>query len=191
MNSTTNTMGAAGLSLLLAGMLAGCNDTPSGLGTETSTLQQHRGATGKSEQWRPFQANLEAIFFTEFGHPDCPVQPGLVRNTGQGTATHLGRFTAEFNHCAATPELPDFHGELVWTTANGDQIFGTYRGALAPDLPLRSTITGGTGRFLNATGELTQQVTLNFTDFERIAGTVIIRSEGWIAYDASDTRNRP
>ena len=76
--------------------------------------------------------------------------------TGEGEATHLGRFTltATFN---VTP--PSAVGTAVWTASNGDQLLTAMAGTAVIVFPTATisetyTITGGTGRFANASGTL-------------------------------------
>ena len=54
----------------------------------------------------------------------------------------------------------------VWTAANGDQIFTSTTGNAVIDLPIvtiteTQTITGGTGRFVNASGTFVVERSLN------------------------------
>jgi hypothetical protein len=78
---------------------------------------------------------------------------------GEGTASHLGRFTvvADFtlNLAAFTAS-----GRVTYTAANGDVLTGTATGRAAVGGGIATvtetvTITGGTGRFAGATGTLT------------------------------------
>jgi hypothetical protein len=77
---------------------------------------------------------------------------------GEGTATHLGRYTYAANECF-NPINGVFVGVHTFTSANGDQLFGTYSGQVAPtadeDLVTYHElllITGGSGRFAGASG---------------------------------------
>jgi hypothetical protein len=79
---------------------------------------------------------------------------------GEGTATHLGRYSYTADECF-DPEIGAFAGEPIFTTANGDQLWGSYKGQVAPTSDPNVitytetlTITGGSGRFLGASGEL-------------------------------------
>jgi len=88
--------------------------------------------------------------------------------TGSGTAvgvgqlSHLGRttFTNDFTSFTLTgPDTFSFTLTAVIVAANGDEIFttATGTGTLTPtgsDSTLVSTITGGTGRFADATGTI-------------------------------------
>ena len=79
---------------------------------------------------------------------------------GSGTASHLGRFTYEYQ---GTVNLLNGQGlgsaELV--AANGDRLFAELQGQGTPIEPPdihrvveTYTVTGGTGRFANASGSL-------------------------------------
>jgi hypothetical protein len=77
---------------------------------------------------------------------------------GTGNATHLGRFTltADFTVQLATSNAT---GTAIWTAANGDQIFANVGGHGEFVFPIVTitethTITGGTGRFANASGTI-------------------------------------
>ena len=80
------------------------------------------------------------------------VPPNGLVIEATGTATHLGRFTRE--------ELlflgPDgsLAGEIVFTAANGDQLWVDVAGGfISPTTAVGTyTVTGGTGRFRGATG---------------------------------------
>ena len=102
--------------------------------------------------------------------PTIPPDTFQVQAEGNGTATHLGRFTL-----AATDNIVILSarstGTWVLTAANGDQIFATTAGGEVPNegvVRLQATITGGTGRFAGASGtfavEFSQEI-----DF--VAGT--------------------
>ena len=123
--------------------------------------------------------------------------PGLVgMTTGRGTASHLGAITLAASDCVLP--LPGggfefFNGTLRLTAANGDELIGTYATpgpvTLVPtsSAPLTVTlstpyvITGGTGRFRNATGEgmLTGTLVLDLGTFTAEGS---YRADGTISY---------
>lgn len=78
----------------------------------------------------------------------------LLTYGGTGHATLLGSFTADANIVFLVP-FTTYSVTGVLTAANGDQIF--FSGEAAFTSPTTDagtlTITGGTGRFMNATGE--------------------------------------
>ena len=101
----------------------------------------------------PFKGTLEGTVTIS------PLEPPLSENVfiaGTGNATHLGRFTVEI------PHLVNFataigQGTFTFTAANGDQLTAHFTGAADTSTPIfaiveHATITGGTGRFANATG---------------------------------------
>ena len=93
--------------------------------------------------------------------PTCPPTTLTVRGTEEGTATHLGRFTA------AVEEVVDMatstgSGTIAFTAANGDRLLATTVGGQEGFTPPNNshiketaTITGGTGRFAGASGTFT------------------------------------
>jgi hypothetical protein len=81
----------------------------------------------------------------------------LVNGTAEGTATHLGRYTA-ITEAVAPLGGNTATGSYVFTAANGDQFTATFSGSAEPagGGGLRFTevltIVSGTGRFAGATG---------------------------------------
>jgi hypothetical protein len=115
-----------------------------------------------------------------------PVDPEhvFVTTVGEGQATHLGHFTFVSPHLSG---LIDFsiNGTQIITAANGDELHTTLSGNLHPVVDgtghvflvgdIAGTITGGTGRFSNATGSFTFSIvfdTLTAHSFSEINGTV-------------------
>jgi len=131
----------------------------------------------------PFQATLRG------GSP--PPAPSsecggllLTEITGSGVATHLGTFSATQRHCLNPATFTFSNGQLRYTAANGDELWGEYEGGLAPTPdPIIVTITGefewtgGTGRFANATGGGSATGPLDVT-----TGIFTLASNGTIAY---------
>lgn len=79
---------------------------------------------------------------------------------GGGNATHLGRYSWASVECF-DPVSGGFAGLATLRAANGDTVSGPYRGQVYPTadpdvVTYRETltITGGTGRFAGAAGEL-------------------------------------
>ena len=81
--------------------------------------------------------------------------------TGSGQATHLGRFTQE--GMVVVDADGSAEGTEVFTAANGDQLFMEVKGAPTDEcgpatiefIPICGTftVTGGTGRFSDASGK--------------------------------------
>lgn len=106
-----------------------------------------------------------------------------------GEVTHLGSFTSVGGHCSrldmATGIVVFGDGVFTTTSANGDTLTGTYtNGYGPPDGTFTDdvTLTGGTGRFSGATGEA---VDSGVADVTATPPTIVVRFDGWIAYDAS------
>lgn len=118
---------------------------------------------------RPFKAQLTLTETVTFPGTPCF---GIGSVQAVGTATHLGKVTATSQDCFTPigvfdPGAPNSFSfsslgtgptGLVFTAANGDVLFATYSGTVKaqPSGPHRIegqfTITGGTGRFIGATG---------------------------------------
>jgi hypothetical protein len=131
-------------------------------------------AAGSSD--RPFKG-----FLVGGGDPaldgGCPY--GLRTDSwGSGEVTHLGLATMTSSHC--TPLTPATEPQPIsgvgrFVAANGDILEMTYTGMADPIIPFiegapirawsHHVITGGTGRFADATGEFDMTVTgvLHFT----------------------------
>ena len=76
---------------------------------------------------------------------------------GEGTATHLGRYTVTLSFCQR-PRVGLTDGRGTFVAANGDLLHFTFYGtsSFVPPVTLTftsyATFTGGTGRFEDATG---------------------------------------
>ena len=104
----------------------------------------------------PFKGRLDGSFVA------TPTENPMIMVGGAqavGLATHIGAFTKVTSDVTniVTGEVV---GAFTMTAANGDHLTGVYRGFLAFGASpgtfswlLNATITGGTGRFLHATGE--------------------------------------
>lgn len=106
----------------------------------------------------------------------------LVQVSGSGYGTHVGRFAVELTGCldvrtGGSIGLPS--GKV--TAANGDEIHITMTGSYFDGATGESVsvyeVNGGTGRFVDASGEFTNRGT---TDY--VTGAWSNRSTGWIAY---------
>lgn len=104
----------------------------------------------------PFKGSDRGVF-TVPGPCDGGLQ---VLISGVGNATHLGRYVYASTECF-DPATGAFAGTPTLTAANGDTIVGSYSGQVFPtDDPNVITyeeelvITGGTGRFAGASGQV-------------------------------------
>jgi hypothetical protein len=109
----------------------------------------------------PFSGTLESTEHVVGGDAASAVR----HLDGAGTATHLGRFvlSADFTVILATGNAT---GTATWTAANGDQIRTSVVGhgdIVFPTVTIieTHTITGGTGRFADASGTITIERSAN------------------------------
>ena len=101
----------------------------------------HAGAGGAN---RPFAGHGEGVV--------TGVSPaGALVIESTGTATHLGKFTRT-EHVFINGL--NISGTIVFTAANGDQLWTTFAGGFTSPTTAEGTyaFVGGTGRFAGATG---------------------------------------
>jgi hypothetical protein len=160
---------------LLALILAtGCsNDAPTAVRVEDAA--HFSRAAGQGRDQVPFKARVEGR--TE----SVRISPVLLRVDfdGFGQATHLGR-----THAQASLDVDAafaFEGEVALTAADGSQLFLLVTGQLVlREFPIFDVagayeVTGGTGRFVGATGGGTLEGELDFDADEasiELTGTV-------------------
>lgn len=111
-------------------------------------------ANGASAGALPFHGSLQA---TETETGAFPILS--VHLTGAGTATHLGQFT-ESSEFQLDLRTATGAGSFTLTSANGDRLTGSITGRAVVANGVASiteiaTITGGTGRFAQASGQFT------------------------------------
>ena len=174
-----------GLAVLI--LLLGCDETSS-----VSPSPTPLSALANEYLPRPWKESYQASGTIAPGGR-CPAPLLLESDQGGGTATHVGKYTIVNSHCVDPITGALTGGTFVKTTANGDQIFGTYAGsatviqAPAPVgiFSLSGTVefTGGTGRFAGATGTTSMTGTLH-GDFSQspVPTQVTLRMIGTISY---------
>lgn len=142
------------------------------------------GAAGATDR-RPMSATFTvAVVPVE---QRCGPNALTVGFEGVGMATHLGRMTGTGSNCTqftlASEEVPIWDGLVTYVAADGSTLRTTYQGVQrAPsggraEVETAETIVGGTGRFAQATGELTGSGVLDFA-----TGLFTGRVTGWISY---------
>ncbi|MEN8040993.1 MAG: hypothetical protein ABFR95_05765 [Actinomycetota bacterium] len=111
----------------------------------------------------------------------------LTSMAGTGIVTHMGRVSWTNQHCVQLFYGTFSDADLVITAANGDQLYGTFDGAMTSETSFAEimTILGGTGRFAGASGVVSET-----GSFDPITFELNVYGEGWISYDASD-RSEP
>lgn len=106
------------------------------------------------------------------------ITPGAVSSTG---TSNISTFTSLQSHCiSSAPPTPLSDGRFTYTFEGGDTIFGTYTGNVVNSATPGTftatenlTITGGTGRFVGATGTIDSNGTLVFANgFGTFQGTL-------------------
>jgi hypothetical protein len=128
----------------------------SAAGSSLAAATRDEAAGGTANAQLPFHGTLEASDTDTISFPFLS-----VHLTGTGNATHLGHYTATFDFRVdlRTPTSPAV-GSFTLTAANGDTIFGDLLGRASISNGIATvvetaTITGGTGRFADATGSFT------------------------------------
>ncbi len=134
---------------------------------------------------RPMSGSFTGTVF--FAEPRCGANLLTVGFEGVGTATHIGRMTGLATNCTtfdlAGDAAPVLDGEATFTAADGSTITVTYAGA--QEAPINgvaayentATVTGGTGRFADASGSWTITGAVDFN-----TGTISGSLAGWLAY---------
>lgn len=133
---------------------------------------------------KPFKVSLLTQEHVGFS-PDCPSKFGGT-TTGTGNGTHLGKVSFSATDCITPMEDHfTFKGEFTVVATNGDKIVGNYDGSFVPinNGPMYRLsdatfeITGGTGRFAQATGSADLKGTQNTK-----TGKGTLKADGTISY---------
>ena len=111
----------------------------------------------------PFKGSFKAV---ETYQPDLPAIS--VTATGSGQATQLGRFTVSYQVEVNVQTGAGTGLSAEFVAANGDSLFAEGSGQATPtetsgtlNIVEIYTITGGTGRFANASGTFTVERVVN------------------------------
>lgn len=165
---------ATALATLALIITTGCSEslpTAPQLGPEDA-LARMGGATNPTQ--RPLAQRSHGAM-----QPTGPCVGGVgFTATGQGLASHVGRFDIQLDWCMNPLTGAVASGAAAVTAANGDRVDMTLTG-LAPSpsrLILEATIVGGTGRFDGSSGRLGVDVMLDAD------GEWSSQGEGWISY---------
>ena len=106
---------------------------------------------------RPFRAALAGEVTFEFpgvSPSDCTIV--TTKTHAMGNATHMGLVESYWSHCPAEVDYVG-DGRMILIAANGDELYGFYDYFELAGAPVLTAIAldGGTGRFADATGEIT------------------------------------
>ena len=144
---------------------AGCDQPRSTVTGPDITFRAQRSAT---EQTVPFRTSSYLFHgIAAVPEPGCNASGESRRYlSGEGTAMQLGRYTVELSFCARVGGVLD-DGRGTFLSANGDVLDFTFEGTSTFDPPFTlsftsfSTFTGGSGRFVQASGEAVVTGTLD------------------------------
>lgn len=102
------------------------------------------------------------------GASTLDIATGVGASEGTAIFSHLGKttYTLDYTFTITGPTTVELNGSGTLVAANGDQVFLTFTGTAAPPTPVPAvgqtvpfttvgTITGGTGRFSDASGTTT------------------------------------
>jgi hypothetical protein len=159
------------VSLFVCVLAAGCSgggvNTPTSPSNAAPSAASAPASTALAQgQALPLKGSFSIATQASFNcPPTCPPTIMSVSATQEGTATHLGRFTAVQTERVdlATSSAT---GTYNFTAADGDQLFATTVSQGEPLVPPNlstingtGTIVGGTGRFAGATGSFSYRLT--------------------------------
>jgi hypothetical protein len=147
--------------MLAACVLAvACSNQVSSTPTSPTSVPLAPAQSQRNATRLPLRGSFAAADRSTFAPPNL-----VLHGTGEGNATHLGRFTVTFTD-VVNPATATGTGTFDVTAANGDQLFATTAGGQDQFTPpnvshvtLVATIVGGTGRFASATGTFTVERT--------------------------------
>lgn len=111
----------------------------------------------------PLKGSIEALETYRVSGPTM-----FVTATGSGEATHLGRYTVTYEVQVDLPTGTGTGLSAQYVAANGDRLFAEGSGQATPTedpsvfvVVETFTITGGTGRFADASGSFTETRRVN------------------------------
>jgi hypothetical protein len=183
--------------------LAGCDQpVPTGLADDYApAMARVEARHGEPGEELPLHIEAGAVLLAQNRHPDFgPPTFGKGDFDGRcsrpsdfvisfqldGQASHFGLFAGRVEHCTQVDfqagNVTTSDGILVFTAANGDELWGTYQGEPSgAGTAEHMVFDGGTGRFASASGG-----GIGLADCDQAAGTCVFVLDGVIAYDASD-----
>ena len=153
--------------------VTGCTDGAPASPVAATAPTAAFAAASTSRTAVPMQAELSGTAWIDFNNPlGCTVTPFTIVAAGTGQWSHMGAVEMTSRHCITGTNAqgePVFAGTAVYRAANGDQLHSSYTGtmhqAAGASTPMDGpfAITGGTGRFADASGNGTwsAEVTMN------------------------------
>ena len=126
-------------------------------GFKKESFRQSKESSVLFRNPRPFSGSFETVATTVSPPPNFQ-----LRVRGNGTATHLGKSFFDSEVTINTTTIPfQLSGTTTFHAANGDQLFTSFTGTSTPNgngtntVVFNYEITGGTGRFTDASGSFT------------------------------------
>ena len=188
MHASLYSVGVVGVALFVGCSQSITPTSPTSLSSANLPIASSKAnATGAgvpyNSQEVPFKGRLEGTAIITPGTP-----PFLsVSIVGTGNATHLGRFTVEIPHVVNATNRTST-GTYQFTATNGDTVTASFAGQSTLTAPgvlsilETATITGGTGRFADATGRFTVERLFN-----QVTGLTTGSFEGTISSPGAGT----
>lgn len=131
---------------------------------------------------RSFEINNVEGIFTVGGVPSCTDNASLLAE-GAGILKYLGKSTLVEQWCWSGAPSEVGERSIIITAANGDELWGFHNSVewtSANSFVETLTFQGGTGRFENAEGELTEYVEIEYNSPN--TGTFVLSGEGTLKY---------
>jgi hypothetical protein len=180
MHASLTSIGVVGVALFV-----GCSQpiTPTSPTSPSSASLSTGAGVLSNDQEVPFKGRLEGTATITPGTPPFV----SVSIEGTGNATHLGRFTVVIPHVVNTTNRTST-GTYEFTAANGDTLTAGFTGQATLTAPgvlsivETATVTGGTGRFADATGSFTVERVFN-----QVTGLTTGSFEGTISSPGAGT----
>src|SRR5688572_7801397 len=111
--------------LSVAAVAAGCNSDITGAGYTSDQIESRSNASpAGGSRTVPFKAHYDARIVGVGPGPGCDARLFLE---GEGTGTHLGRFTVSLGFCGRADGTLDT-GTGTFVAANGDSLHFTFHG---------------------------------------------------------------
>jgi len=142
---------------------------------------------------RPFKGSMSGEATFDFTTGACLGITGAPWQTigyMEGKLTHLGKAEWFVSHCSTLDGLQLVNGEGIFVAANGDELWMTYTAELispfiVPGVVLYAqdnVVTGGTGRFENASGKFQTQIAITLEDLTVLTTPASGEFAGAISY---------
>jgi hypothetical protein len=165
--------------VLLTCALAGCSADAHMAGLSEGPSFNHVAAPHPMPPPRPIRGDCDVQTIEV-----APISPTVIRRVSVGSCqlSHLGR-TQLLSVANTNLVTLDQSGEHTFTAANGDLLYATSLGSGSLTAPGTihfsgvTTISGGSGRFTNATGAMQVEGLSNLA-----AGSSSFSYDGWISY---------